>query len=170
MLKTKDHLNQSYVGLGANLPSAFGSPLETIQKAKEAMEKRGLKIIVTSPTYKTAPVPISDDPWYHNEVVEIMTNLSPSDLLKTLNSIEVDFGRIRSRKNAPRVLDLDILSYDDKIILSENLTIPHPRLAKRAFVLYPLRDIAPNWKHPESKKSVDELITDLEGDQIIEKI
>ena len=156
-----------FVGLGANLPSKFGEPKDTLVKAKEAMEERGLKIMSTSRMYLTEPVPVSDNPWYHNEVVSIETALSTSELLQTLNIIEEQFGRVRTVKNVPRILDLDIIAYNEIMTNTESLVIPHPRMHERAFVLYPLRDISPNWTHPELDKTVDELIDVLPPNQEI---
>ena len=155
------------VGLGANLPSRYGEPKETLIAAKAELEKRGLTLLAESKTYLTAPVPISDDPWYHNEVVAVETDLGPRELLTLLNEVEADFGRVRTVPNAPRLLDLDIIAYHDEIIDTDALVIPHTRMHERAFVLYPLRDIAPAWQHPTLGQSIDELITGLDPNQEI---
>ncbi len=155
------------IALGANLPSQHGTPKQTLLKALEALRGRGVKVLAVSPVYLTAPVPISNQPWYHNAVALIKTHLLPQDLLRLLQEIEVDFGRIRSIRNAPRVLDLDILDYQGKQLLEQGLELPHPRMTDRAFVLYPLRDIAPDWRHPVSREAVSSLIQNLPKGQEI---
>jgi 2-amino-4-hydroxy-6-hydroxymethyldihydropteridine diphosphokinase len=155
-----------YIALGANLPSQFGTPSVTLKRAMDALRERGIEIIDVSRTWLTAPVPISDQPWFHNIVISVTTTQSPQDLLSSLLSIEKEFGRVRAVQNEARVLDLDIIAYHDEIITEDYLTIPHPRLHERAFVLLPLQDIAPEWVHPVSKKSIVQLIEQLPSDQI----
>ncbi len=149
------------IALGANLPSRFGEPVGTLQAAKAALLERGVAVTNESRTYLTEPVPKSDDPWYHNEVVAVETVLGPEDLLAMLHAIEAEFGRVRTVKNAPRLLDLDLISYHDVIVESEVVTVPHPRMHTRAFVLYPLQEIAPTWVHPVSQTPVSDLIAAL---------
>lgn len=153
------------IALGANLPSRYGSPYETLQAAKQAMREKGITILSSSNTWLTAPVPVSDQPWYHNEVVQVQTVLSPYQLLETLQDIENDFGRVRTVRNAPRILDLDLVAYDDEILDRPELIVPHPRMHKRAFVLLPLREIAENWEHPVLRVTLRDLIANLSKDQ-----
>lgn len=156
-----------FIGLGANLPGPFGSPEEVLQAACKSFEDYDLRIIRASRMYASAPVPVSDQPWYKNAVCGIKTSLSPEDLITRLHHIESEFGRIRTYKNAPRILDLDVLAYNDQIVNDGGLKVPHPRLHERAFVLYPLQEIAPDWRHPILDKTVDELIENLpEGQEI----
>ncbi len=155
------------IALGANLPSQHGTPKQTLLKALETLRSRSVKVLAVSPVYLTAPVPISNQPWYHNAVALIKTHLLPQDLLKLLQEIEIDFGRIRTVRNAPRVLDLDILDYQGKQIFEQGLELPHPRMTDRAFVLYPLRDIVPDWRHPVSREAVSSLIQNLPKGQDI---
>lgn len=156
-----------FIALGANLPSQHGTPKQTILKALDALRGRGVKVLAVSPIYLTAPVPISDQPWYHNAVAMVKTHLLPKDLLKLMQDIEIDFGRIRTVKNAPRVLDLDVLDYQGKVIDEPELELPHPRLHERAFVLYPLRDVAPDWRHPVTREAIGSMIQNLpEGQEI----
>lgn len=154
-----------FIALGANLPSRFGSPHDTLQAARNAMAQRGIAIAATSRTWLTAPVPLSDQPWYHNAVVRAETVLSPFRLLETLQRIENDFGRVRTVRNAPRILDLDLIAYGNEILSKPELIVPHPRMHKRAFVLLPLREVAENWEHPGLGMTLDDLITNLPGDQ-----
>jgi dihydropteroate synthase len=158
-----------FIALGANLPSEFGSPYATIKRAVSEISKNDMAILYQSPVYLTAPVPISDQPWYHNAVIGVTTKKSPEQLIQILQSIETKFGRVRTERNAPRLIDLDIVSYHDAVLNSDELTIPHPRAHERAFVLCPLRDIAPNWIHPVSKKSLSQLIDELPKEQEIKK-
>lgn len=157
------------IALGANLPSIYGSPRETIKRAITEIAKHNIRVLYQSPIYLTAPVPISDQPWYHNAVIGVSTDQSPSDLLKTLQSIENNFGRVRAERNAPRVIDLDIVAYNDVVQNNEDLILPHPRMHERAFVLYPLRDIARNWVHPVSRKNINDLISHIPAGQDIKR-
>lgn len=153
------------IALGANLPSRYGSPYETLQAAKRAMQDKGITILSSSNTWLTAPVPLSDQPWYHNEMVRVRTELSPYQLLETLQEIENDFGRVRTVRNAPRLLDLDLVAYGDEILDRPELIVPHPRMHKRAFVLLPMREIAGSWEHPVLRVTLDDLIANLPKDQ-----
>ena len=157
------------IGLGANLPSPeHGPPVQTLEAAVAALAARGLGIRAGSRWWESAPVPISDQPWYVNGVVEIETALTPAALLAVLHEVEAGFGRLRSVPNAPRILDLDLLAYGTLVREGpEPPLLPHPRMADRAFVLYPLREIAPGWRHPATGRGVDELIARLPADQIV---
>ncbi len=153
------------VALGANLPSRFGSPLDTLQAAKQAMRDSGIAITAQSRTWLTAPVPVSDQPWFHNEVVALDTDMGAYQLLGALQEIETAFGRVRTVRNAPRLLDLDLIAYHDEILDKPELIVPHPRMHKRGFVLFPLREVAPQWSHPVLQMTLDDLIMNLPGDQ-----
>jgi dihydropteroate synthase len=157
------------IALGANLPSQFGSPRATLKRAIQEIARHGIRVLYQSPIYLTAPVPISDQPWYHNAVIGVSTDKSPAQLIQILQTIEKNFGRVRTERNAPRVIDLDIVAYHDGVVNDADLIIPHPRAHERAFVLYPLRDIAPNWIHPVSRQSISHLIESLPKNQDIQK-
>lgn len=157
------------IALGANLPSQFGSPRATLKHAIREIAKHGICVLYQSPIYLTAPVPLSDQPWYHNAVIGVSTDKSPVQLMQILQTIEKNFGRVRTERNAPRVIDLDIVAYHDVVMDGENLIIPHPRAHERAFVLYPLRDIAPHWIHPVSRKPISDVIEALPKNQDIQK-
>lgn len=147
------------------MPSRFGAPHETLAAAVAALRDQGLTVTMESSVWLTAPVPVSDQPWYHNQVVAVETDLSPYGLLELLQSIENEFGRVRTVRNAPRVLDLDLVAYDDQILDKPELIVPHPRMQERAFVLLPLREIAPDWVHPVSGVALERLIGALPVDQ-----
>ena len=155
------------IGLGANIAGQYGSPEQALRAACSTLSSCGLELLAVSRVWLSAPVPISAQPWYHNAVISVETALSSGDLLCLLKNVEKDFGRIQAVRNAPRVLDLDILSYHDDVSVCADLMIPHPRMHERAFVLYPLRDVAPNWVHPILNLSVDALIENLPPEQEI---
>ena len=125
------------------------------------MAEHGIEILRHSNWYEIAPVPVSDQPWFVNGVAVVATNLDPETLLQRLHAIEQSFARERSMPNAARTLDLDLLGYGALQIDSKTLTLPHPRLYERAFVLYPLRDVAPRWHHPRLGLTPDEMIAKL---------
>ena len=153
--------NKAYIAFGANLPYANHSPAGTIVKACDAMKGRGVKVLGLSRLWQSPAWPDPSAPAYVNAVAEISTALPPFALLHVLRNIEQKFGRRRSVRNAPRTLDIDILSYGKVRIQSQHLQIPHPRLTARAFVLLPLFDIAPHWRLPGSGQPVSALIRAL---------
>lgn len=158
------------IGLGANLDGLYGAPEQCLQACSDLLAEAGVYIVRSSNIWKSAPVPVSDQPWYCNAVCAVETMLSPQQLLLALATIENDTGRERHEANAARVLDLDILSYNDEIINEAHLTVPHPALHDRAFVLYPIQEIAPHWVHPTQDKFVDKMISDMPKGQEIQRI
>ena len=157
------------IGLGANLPSVAGAPPATLAAALAALAEAEVRLVRRSPWYRSAPVPAGDQPWYVNGVVLVATPLSPAELLAVLHRVEASFGRIRRTRNEPRPLDLDLLDYDGRF-RQEPPVLPHPRLHERAFVLLPLRDVAPDWRHPASGAGLAELIAALPPGQEIERM
>lgn len=138
-------LSQAFIALGSNLEN----PVLQIQCAYEELKQLpGTHLISCSSLYKSAPVGRLDQPDFINAVALIETQLTPQDLLNALLGIERRHGRIRESLNAPRTLDLDILMYDNLECHDEKLTLPHPRMSQRAFVLKPLMEIAPNCHIP----------------------
>ncbi len=162
------------IGLGANLSSQqFGPPRATLGAALERLQTHGIEISRRSPWYRSAPVPVSDQPWYVNGVASVTTRLSADDLLETLLLIEAGMGRVRSEPNAPRILDLDLLAYnqlsiDKTTVGGVHVAVPHPRMTDRSFVMLPLADIAPTWRHPTLPMSLTEFIQALPSDQSTE--
>jgi 2-amino-4-hydroxy-6-hydroxymethyldihydropteridine diphosphokinase len=148
------------IALGANLPSPAGKPADTLNAALTGFAVRSITIEKRSGFYRSAAWPNPNDPPFINAVAAVRTNLSPAALLATLHELESSFGRERSELNAPRTLDLDILDFDGRIEQGSP-ALPHPRMEGRAFVLLPLRDVAPDWRHPVSGRSVSELIAAL---------
>ena len=136
---------RAFVALGSNL----GNPVQTIEDAIDAMAAlRGSLLMAISSLYRTAPVGLKHQPDFINAVVALDTRLGPRELLEELFALEARFGRERSVKNAPRTLDLDLLLHGDAIINDPALTLPHPRMHERAFVLAPLAEIAPSLVIP----------------------
>ncbi len=157
------------IGLGANLASPrFGPPQKTLEAALGALEGRGVHVVNRSRWYSSAALPKSDQPRYLNAVVAVETELSPEPLLELLHTIEHDFGRSRTVANAAREIDLDLLAYGDVVRTQNSPILPHPRLAERAFVLRPLCDIDPNWRHPQLGQSASELAEAVSGGADVE--
>ena len=162
-------MDKILIGLGANLKSRSGaSPIQNLQHAASELAKYGVTPVAGSSIWKSAPVPVSDQPWYLNAVCEVKTELKPQELLHVVEQIEERAGRERFIRNEARVLDLDILAFNNEIIEHPDLHIPHPRMHKRAFVLMPLKEIATNWVHPALKRSLEEMILALDPAQEIE--
>ena len=156
-------MHTAYIALGANLDSWAGPPATTLARALERLQSFG-KVTGRSSLYSTAPVGVADQPRFVNAVAEFETQLDPHELLKKLLVIEKEFGRNRSGEvpNGPRTLDLDILLIDDLLEDRPGLTLPHPRMADRAFVLVPLMEIAPQLKITGRGKTVAELLKSLQ--------
>lgn len=156
------------IGLGGNLPSALGGPRETCEVALARLAAAGVKVVARSRWYETAPVPVSNQPWFINGVVQVETRLGPVELLELMHTVEADLGRSRTTVNAPRPVDLDLLAYGDVLREGpEAPVLPHPRLQDRAFVLLPLRDIAPDWRHPGLNLGVEEMLARMPAGQEI---
>lgn len=137
--------------------------------AIDRLDRAGLAAAIHSPFYETAPVPISDQPWYVNCVIGIVrTDLTPRETLRACLGVEAEMGRVRSVRNAARIVDIDLIAWHDRVIDEPpDLLIPHPRMAERAFVLHPLADIAPTWHHPVLNLCIADLIAKLPPDQTI---
>lgn len=153
------------IALGGNIDSGVGSPAHTLSAALALLEKSGVHIEKVSAYYVTPAWPDPNDPPYINAVASIATGLAPPALLALLHATETKFGRVRSIRNAPRTLDLDLVDYNGVRDQGPPL-LPHPRLAERAFVLVPLAQVAPNWVHPGSGKTVQALLAALPPDEI----
>lgn len=152
-------MSKVYLGIGSNLGDREANCREAIESLESVKE---LKIRTTSSIYETDPVGGPPQNKYLNAVLEIETELSPENLLDILKGIELEMGRESSpKKDFPRIIDLDILTYGDEVIKTEELTVPHPRMHERSFVLKGLSEIAPEEVHPVFGKTVRELYKEL---------
>jgi len=150
------------IALGANLPSPAGTPRQTLEAALLGLAELG-RLKARSNFYATDPVGYADQPRFLNAAAVVETVLEPQALLERLLEMERGFGRERGHGivNGPRTLDLDLLLYDDLVLDTPALRLPHPRLHERGFVLQPLAEIAPDWLHPRLAKSMTQLLNDL---------
>ena len=156
----------AYLGLGSNL----GDRRQNLIHSLKIMEQQ-LRLVRYSSVYDTAPQDNQNQPRFLNIVAQIITTLSPEHLLKLAKEIEAGLGRKSAPPNSPRPIDIDILFYDNIVRESQDPIIPHPRIAKRSFVLIPLAEIAPHFKHPITNKTAAEMLEELrlEEQEIINK-
>jgi len=164
------------IGLGSNLTGRqFGSPRAVLEAALEKMAAHDIEILEISRFYQSEPVPKSDQPWFVNAVASVKSALAPAALLAELHAIETALGRERRVRWEARIIDLDLLAYEDQILPSKlrwrelsagggkeasdgEMVVPHPRLHERLFALLPLMDVAPDWRHPALCESVADLV------------
>ena len=158
---TSNDPSEILIALGANMPSRAGPPAETLKAALSALGDAGVGILKVSSFRQTEAWPEPSDPPFTNAVARLQTSLNPSALLELLHAIETAYGRVRSQPNAPRTLDLDLLAHGDVVATGEGLQLPHPRIAERRFVLEPLAEIAPHWRHP---------VTGLTAGQMLDRL
>jgi len=145
-----------YLALGSNI----GDREMNLREAVRLLSESGIHIITISSIYETEPVDYLDQPWFLNAVLEATTKLAPSQLLATLRNIESQMGSKKAFAKGPRLIDLDILLYDNAAIDTADLQIPHPRMLQRNFVLAPLAEIAPTLRHPSWPANAAELLSD----------
>jgi 2-amino-4-hydroxy-6-hydroxymethyldihydropteridine diphosphokinase len=149
----------AYIGLGANL----GDPKRQLEEALArltALEE--VEVLKVSRFYLNPPLGPPDQPWYVNAVAQVKTRLEPEELMRALQQVEQDLGRVRGERWGPRVIDLDLLLYDGVIMSGPGLVLPHPEMQHRAFVLVPLAEIAPQAWHPALEKTAAELLAELD--------
>ncbi|MGB1006442.1 MAG: 2-amino-4-hydroxy-6-hydroxymethyldihydropteridine diphosphokinase [Thalassobaculaceae bacterium] len=165
-----------YLGIGANLPAVgYDSAAATCQAAIRRLDGLpALTVTAVSRWYRSAPVPVADQPWFINAVLAVETTVPPAALLAELHAVEDQFGRVRQVRNEARVLDIDLLDYRGQVSNAARVgaaaapILPHPRMDARAFVLLPLRELAPTWRHPVRGLEIDALIAALPADQEIQ--
>lgn len=145
-----------YLSLGSNL----GDRAAQIRRALQELNAAGIEVIQISSHYRTEPVDYKAQPWFVNCVAEVQTSRMPVQLLRTLQSIERKLGRRRGVPKGPRPIDIDILFFENAVVQSAALTIPHEHLAERRFVLVPLREIAPTLRHPVTQQTVVEMLNE----------
>lgn len=152
------------------LGSNMGNSLDFLDKASKALQEQVGKLIKSSSRYQTAAWGKTDQPDFINQVLKLETGLSPLEVLKTILGIEWQLGRERTEKWGSRTIDIDILFYDQEVVASSELTIPHPYLQQRAFTLIPLAELEPDFVHPVFKKTVSELLDELESQLEVKKL
>jgi len=158
-----------FLGLGSNLPSKYGDRFANINLAISYLESYGIKVIKRSSFYKTPSYPDKENPEFINVVILVETNLPPVELMSVLTFIEEKLERKRIKKNDPRTCDIDMIDYNSQILnLKYNnldFTVPHKELTSRNFVLFPLQEISPMWKHPKTKETINNLIQKLNEEE-----
>ena len=157
------------LSLGSNLASKYGDRFENLKIAMSFLDGYGIKILRKSSFYETPSYPEKSNPKFINLAISVDTNLPPVDLMSVLIHIEEKLERKRNKKNEPRTCDIDIIDYKNQIINFQyrnlDLIVPHKSLANRNFVLIPLQEIVPEWKHPETKEIISSLIEKLPNDE-----
>jgi 2-amino-4-hydroxy-6-hydroxymethyldihydropteridine diphosphokinase len=162
-----------FIAVGANLPHpVYGPPVETLPRALDRLQAEFAgRVLRRSSWYRSAPVPPSGQPWFINAVAELDTGMDPAALLAALHRVEDAFGRSRRERNEARLIDLDLIDFRGQVSPPPGWPVlPHPRCHERAFVLHPLREIAPDWLHPVTGDRIDVLIGRLPPGQAIERL
>jgi len=148
----------AYVGLGANVGDPRRQLAEALKRLHAAVE---VEVTRVSTFYRNPPLGPADQPWYVNAAARVRTRLGPEELLGLLQQVETAMGRVRGERWGPRRLDLDLLLFNGEVIFAPNLVVPHPEMHRRAFVLVPLAEIAPQAWHPVMDKSAGDLLSEL---------
>lgn len=151
-----EHLHVAYLGLGSNIGDRDANLAAAIQALGDVVT-----VDRVSSVYDTAPMHVTDQPRFHNLVCQATTDLTPSALLRAAKAIERHLGRADGPRYGPRLIDIDVLLYDSLVLNTDELTVPHPRLAERAFVLAPLAEIDPELVHPVRGETVSLLLSQL---------
>ncbi len=149
-------MKRVYLSLGSNL----GDRAANLRKGLDELPAAGIDVLRVSPFYRTEPVDYRAQPWFVNCVAEVSTALMPLRLLAALQSIERRLGRRRAAPKGPRTIDLDILFYENAVVRTPALKIPHEQIAERRFVLVPLRELAPDLRHPVTERTVSQMLID----------
>ncbi len=151
--------------MGANL----GDPLAQLAEAVRALGG-AVQVEAVSSVFRTEPVGFRDQPDFYNLVVAGSTRLPPDEVLRAVQAVEARLGRVRTFRDAPRTIDVDVLAYGDRVIHTPALTVPHPGIATRGFVLHPLAEIAPGWRHPVLGKTALQLLAAAVGLERVERV
>jgi len=151
-----------YLSIGSNL----GGRERNLRDALGLLAGPSLRILRVSSFYETEPRDVADQPWFLNAVVEAETDLFPKQLLARLQKIERQLGRKRIRPKGPRTIDIDILLYGEAVIATDDLTVPHPRMEERRFVLEPLAELGPDLRHPVTRRTVREMLRAVAAQQV----
>lgn len=154
------------LSLGSNL----GDRRDYLARALAALKKARVRVLRSSSLYRTQPVGYADQPWFYNQVVEVSSASEPAALLALIKAVERDLGRRSARKNRPRTIDIDILIAEDRLVNTRQLTVPHPRMAERNFVLVPLLEIAPKAIHPLLKEKISDLHKKSRDKSVVKRI
>jgi 2-amino-4-hydroxy-6-hydroxymethyldihydropteridine diphosphokinase len=155
-------LKTVYLSLGSNL----GEREQHLEQALALLEESGVHILRRSHIYETEPQDVANQPWFLNVVVEAETGLFPKQLLACALKVERTLGRRRTEPKGPRIIDIDILFYGNAVIAAEGLMVPHPRLTARRFVLAPLAELAPELRHPVTRRTVREMLGAVAGQTV----
>ena len=159
-------MNKTYLLLGSNI----GNSKKHLENAKKRISKKIGPIIRYSSLYSTSAWGNTNQNDFLNQVIIINNKLNPEKTMKAILEIESEMGRIRTQKNAPRIIDIDILFYNKEIINTKNLTIPHPLMQERNFVMFPLNELSPNFIHPVFKKNIHSLLRSCKDQLAVNKI
>jgi 2-amino-4-hydroxy-6-hydroxymethyldihydropteridine diphosphokinase len=159
-------MNRTYLLIGGNVGDRHGN----LEQASKLVETHAGKIVKRSSIYETAAWGKEDQPAFLNQVLHVETGLEPAALLQAVLKAEEEMGRTRQEKYGPRTIDIDILLYDDIILETNELTVPHPQLHLRRFALMPLAEIAASKIHPALKKSIDELLLECPDKLSVKKL
>ncbi|MBY0560518.1 2-amino-4-hydroxy-6-hydroxymethyldihydropteridine diphosphokinase [Hyphomicrobium sp.] len=153
--------SDAILALGTNL----GNRIENIEEAIRRLTADGsIRLVSRSKLYRSAPWGVTDQDWFINACIAIQTTLSPHELLKRCQAVENDMGRVRTMRWGPRIIDVDILTFGDLTIAEPDLTVPHPLIGERAFVLVPLKDVAPELRL--NGRSIDAMLEKLDGSEV----
>ncbi|MCL6622259.1 MAG: 2-amino-4-hydroxy-6-hydroxymethyldihydropteridine diphosphokinase [Syntrophobacterales bacterium] len=153
----------AYIGLGANLGDPPRQVAEAVARLRELPE---VEVLTCSRLYRTPPLGPPGQPWYVNAVVQVKTRLTPEELMRQLLWLERQMGRERGERWGPRLIDLDLLLYDGEVHRGPEVTVPHPEMHRRAFVLVPLAEIAPEAWHPVLHKTAREMLAELDAAEV----